>query len=82
METTEIENNKKAAFCQTRRRLLFKEKNTETRRKNSLALSGLPSCLPLRPTYLLSFRCFKKISIEQAFPKIQKNFLKLLILSA
>jgi hypothetical protein len=60
----------------------FKEKNTETFRKNSLALPGLPSCLPLRPTYLLSFRCFKKISIEQTFPKIQKNFLKLPILSA
>jgi hypothetical protein len=69
METLEIENKKKPRFRQAR--LKFKLQGELMRlRKNCPSPPGLPSCLPLRPTNLLSFRCYKKISIKRTFPKI------------
>jgi hypothetical protein len=57
METTEIENNKKAAFCQTRRRLLFKEKNTEIFGKFAcpVGFAILPAASPDLPAFLPMF---------------------------
>jgi hypothetical protein len=75
METAEIENNKKAAFCQTRRRLLFKEKNTEIFGKIRLPCRVChPACRFARPTCFPS-DVLRKFLLSKLFQKFRKIFL-------